>query len=153
MMGKKRNYEKHGETKTDTYLAWKNMRYRCNYKKSSFYKYYGGRGITVCDEWDKSFSAFLSDMGERPKNATLDRINNDKGYFKENCRWISQEVQTRNRDYCKAARLVDPNGVRHVIKKGFVGKFCKENELHSGGISMLLRGKWKTHKGWTGKYL
>lgn len=79
-----------------TYKTWATMKSRCSNEKLSHYKHYGGRGITVCQAWKDSFEAFLADMGERPLGKSLDRIDNDKGYYKDNCRWASKEEQQRN---------------------------------------------------------
>jgi hypothetical protein len=68
---------------------------RCTNQNCSGYEYYGGRGITVCEEW-KEFANFLADMGERPKGTSIDRINVDLGYFKGNCRWATDQVQANN---------------------------------------------------------
>ena len=91
---------KHGNAQrknhSTTYKAWANMRKRCNTPSCVQYKYYGGKGITVCFEWDV-FERFLLDMGERPVGMTLDRIDSSKGYSKENCRWADHTTQVRNR--------------------------------------------------------
>lgn len=80
---------------TKTYGCWRNMLSRCRNKNYFRYKDYGGRGITVCDKW-LQFSGFLEDMGEKPNNLSLDRIDNNKGYYKENCRWTTQKEQMKN---------------------------------------------------------
>lgn len=75
-------------------------------KKSSYYKYYRGRGISVCDSW-KKFENFLLSMGERPEGTTLDRIDNSLGYFPENCRWATHKQQQNN---MRRNRLITYNG-------------------------------------------
>lgn len=91
-----RQREMHGLRKTSTYQIWAQMRARCNNPKHKMYKYYGGRGIKVCDRWNDSFILFLEDMGVRPSGLTLERIDNDKGYFKENCKWATNYEQSCN---------------------------------------------------------
>jgi len=86
----------HGMTRTPTYMSWQAMRQRCNNPGNIGYATYGGRGISVCQEWD-SYEQFLSDMGERPSGWTLDRIDPNGNYCKDNCRWISRKEQNRNR--------------------------------------------------------
>lgn len=79
------------------YTAWANMKQRCNNKKNPRYKDWGGRGITYTLEW-KTFEGFVNDMGhDYELGLSIDRINNDEGYFRENCRWISLSEQTKNR--------------------------------------------------------
>lgn len=81
---------------TSTYNSYHAMKHRCLLPKDPGYKNYGARGITVCQRWLDSFANFLEDMGERPEGTTLDRINNNLGYFKENCRWATRKDQRRN---------------------------------------------------------
>lgn len=71
------------------------MRERCRNPRSAAFKDYGGRGITLCDRW-RDYQAFLNDMGECPEGLSLDRIDNDRGYEPDNCRWANRDVQRRN---------------------------------------------------------
>lgn len=85
----------HGLCKTRVYRIWSGMWERCTNKYLPNYDRYGGRGITVCDRW-KSFENFFEDMGHPPDGFSIDRINNDDGYYKENCRWATRKQQLRN---------------------------------------------------------
>lgn len=76
--------------------TYRNMVSRCNNPKATGYKYYGGRGIAVCDRWQESFFNFLGDMGPRPEDHTLDRINVHGNYTPDNCRWATHIEQGRN---------------------------------------------------------
>lgn len=87
----------HGMHGTRTYRTWRSMLQRCYDPNMPSYEDYGGRGITVCKRWRRSFENFLADMGERPAEMTLDRINNNKSYSKKNCRWADKWTQARNR--------------------------------------------------------
>lgn len=106
-------------------LIFFSMRARCRIKTNKSYSKYGGRGITVCDRWLErldGFSNFLEDMGYRPSPAhSLDRIDNDLGYSKENCRWTTETEQTRNRrvtlrdeDGTPLAEIAERLGVKYM---------------------------------------
>jgi hypothetical protein len=86
----------HGKYGIPEYLVWAAMKRRCNNTKTKDYPGYGGRGIKVCKEWD-SFDQFIIDMGQRPTSKhSIDRINNDEGYSKDNCRWATAKEQANN---------------------------------------------------------
>lgn len=88
----------HGMSNTKIYVCWEEIRKRCRNPKVKAYKHYGARGIDVCDEWYNSFSKFYSDMIEGyEEHLTIDRIDVNKGYYKENCRWATWEVQNYNK--------------------------------------------------------
>ena len=87
----------HGRTYTKAYVAWRNMLRRCSPDHNNKdFKYYGGRGITVCRRWLR-FENFFDDMGESPPGLTLERKNNNGGYFPSNCKWATRKEQCINR--------------------------------------------------------
>jgi len=87
----------HGMKKSPEWGTWSTMRGRCYNQKTIHYADYGGRGITVCDEWRHSFEQFYKDMGDRPTSKhSLDRINNDGNYEPGNCRWATGVQQHNN---------------------------------------------------------
>lgn len=91
-------YEKHGKSHTLAYSSWEHMIARCYDPKNKYYHNYGGRGITVCERWKNSFANFYEDMGECPsKDHSLDRLDNDGTYCKENCKWSTRQEQGRNK--------------------------------------------------------
>lgn len=123
------------DMKKRTKEAWRNMKKRCygnTYHSLYRYKY---RNITVCDEWFGDYEAFVSDMGYKPSlNHTLDRIDNDLGYFKENCRWVSSAVQARNRHNTK---FIDDGGVRRPLTEA-----AKLHDISASVVRSRLARGW-----------
>lgn len=129
---------KHGHCGTLTYSRWKSMMARCYQVNASNYKYYGLRGIKVCDRWH-DFSLFLADMGECPNKAmTLDRINNDIGYELINCRWATKDAQNKNRSYCRPLTF---NGeTKNISEWAFI------LGIRPDAISQRLKSGWAVEK-------
>lgn len=103
---------KHGHwtgKRSSTYLSWASMKQRCDNPNSPAFSAYGGRGIKYDPSWDK-FETFLADMGECPPELELDRIDNNKGYSKENCRWTTHTQNMFN----QRIRCDNKSGIRGV---------------------------------------
>jgi hypothetical protein len=130
---------KHGgfKNRTSEYMSWGAMKDRCNNPNSTAYVRYGGRGITHDPAWT-DFEKFLEDMGlkENPK-LELERIDNDKGYYKENCRWATHKEQTRNRGGKRATRLYTFNN-----KTMCIADWAKEVGISPQSMQKRLNKGW-----------
>lgn len=126
--------QRHGFTKVPEFSVWRAMITRCTKPYAANYKYYGGRGIRVCDRWLGSFQLFLSDMGSRPSPSfTLERINNDGNYEPSNCCWATRAAQYKNR---RGARLIDFDGLSLTAtewgKRMGISEACLRYRLKAG---------------------
>lgn len=117
--------KKHGETVTKNgkraaspeYRTWQMMKNRCHNPKADNWELYGGRGIMVCDDWH-DFNLFLEDMGRRPSLLyTLDRIDVDGHYCKQNCKWATKGQQSQNRR-CLKLTQGEVDRIRSYKRKG-----------------------------------
>ena len=119
------------------YHAWYSMIQRCTNPNNKSYRNYGMRGITVCDRWRHSFELFVADMNLRPSRFhSLDRIDNDKGYFPGNCRWATDRQQRRNRQ--------DNVVLTHEGKSRIVSDWAREIGLSEFTLRKRIRMGWKT---------
>ena len=122
-----------------TYMSWNCAKRRCLSKNTKEYLSYGAVGITMCDRWLASFDAFFADMGERPEGMTLDRIDNTKGYYPENCCWATRSEQQTNKR----------NSYRWVIL-GHTFKSSRDAAKFFGVTGTTIR-YWVGQKGYPGR--
>ena len=129
------------------YTTWCSMRERCENPARPSYRYYGGRGITVCEAW-ASFNQFLSDMGPRPEGTSLDRVDPDGPYSPGNCRWADQATQNANRrrPVCtKPAGRLNADAVREIRRLHTQGATKREMGdrfgVHYTTIAAVITGK------------
>lgn len=124
-------------TFSPTYNTWAGMLARCTNQNHTGYTRYGGAGITVCDTW-LTFENFLADMGEKPRNMSIDRINPALGYFKENCRWATNSEQATNKT--SVPRFL------HDGKNLSAAEWSKITGISSGTIRARIRLGWTTEE-------
>lgn len=124
-------WKTHGHSQMREWRIWFAMKQRCYTKTHVYYRRYGGRGISVCEEWRNSFDAFFRDMGKCPKGMTLDRINNNGNYEPGNCRWATSDEQNNNR---RDNRLLSAFGKTQTMMR-----WAKEYGIRFGTLSERLR--------------
>jgi hypothetical protein len=118
--------------------SYTSMINRCYNKKHPHYKDYGGRGIKVCIRWRKSFFNFLEDMGRKPEGLTLERIDNNKGYYKENCKWATWEEQANNR---RNNKYITYNG-----KTQTMAQWAKEYNIPRNTFYNRIKAGWSIER-------
>ncbi len=141
----KTELEMHGLRCVPEYPVWQLMKDRCFNIKTSAYKDYGGRGITTCDRWKNSFAGFYEDMGPRPTpKYTLERVNNNDGYFPENVIWATRAVNSQNR---RSTKLNKKKVIQ--IRDWFRKKLFTKRELASKfGVCIRTIGHVIYHQTW-----
>jgi hypothetical protein len=118
---------------TRTYRKWDSMIGRCYRPSHPGFKYYSGRGVTVCERW-QDYKAFLTDMGEAPPGLWLDRIDNSKGYEPGNCRWVTPKQSAANR----RKRSQVPGSMRQLARAAGVS--------YARVYQRVTRGLWPLDK-------
>lgn len=117
------------------YGSWRSMIHRCTEPKDDAWSYYGGRGISVCDRWIKSFENFLFDMEPKPTpKYTIERIDNNKNYEPNNCRWATRKEQQRNR---RCNRTIECEGKILCVKE-----WAEYSKIHSRTLTYRLNQGW-----------
>jgi len=105
----------HGMSYSPEYRSWASMKTRCYNKNHMHFKYYGGKGIRVCDKWMHSFAAFYADMGDKPASKhSIGRINNHGDYTPSNCRW---ETHTEQGENTRVNRFIEHNGEKMIVSQ------------------------------------
>lgn len=140
------------------YDIWIQMRARCNNPKNAAYKWYGERGIKVCERWN-SFQAFVEDMGSRPDGMQIDRMDNDGDYEPSNCRWVTSKKNLRNtrrnrqmtafgETKCMSEWLEDE---RCVVNKNTLKNRVFRGWPDEEAISTPTTNKWRTGRAYLGR--
>lgn len=122
--------DKHGMVKTHSWKTWRRIRQRCYYPKINGYANYGGRGISVCDEWNNCFESFRDWAFENgyKEGLSIDRIDVNGNYEPSNCRWVSIKEQANNK---RNSHVLEFNGQRHTISEWAETTGINKNTIRS----------------------
>lgn len=147
-MSYRKPYEKHGAAtagRTPEYASWLAMRDQCSNSNHSEYKNYGGRGVTVCEAWDMSFSEFFRELGPKPSSRhTLDRIDGSRGYEPGNVRWATPKDQANNRRTNKISGYRGKSYTESQLLDRFWSG--KEKDVARVRLHRRLRGGWSVEE-------
>lgn len=137
---KKKSKYKYHDLKSE-YNTWTTMKRRCYNENDLAYKYYGGKGITIYDKWLNDFDSFVEDMGKKPfKNAQIDRIDSDKGYYPDNCRWVTPHDNMLNIKYHKNWGIRKINNTYHVrVTRSYKTRYAKTKDIQK---AIAIRDSW-----------
>lgn len=131
-----------GKNTTGTYRTWQAMKTRCLNKNDKDYVRYGARGISIDKSWENSFAKFFEDMGNRPLHKTLDRIDNNGNYCKENCRWATVQQQSNNGRHNRL--------ITHKGKTLSISQWASLNKIHINTLwHRIVTFKWSIEKSLT----
>jgi hypothetical protein len=135
------NKKTHGDTGSRLYTVWSNMKARCSNPQDNRWKYYGAKGITVCTEWENSYSKFQTWALSNGYSdfLTIDRIDNSKNYCPENCRWATIYVQATNKTYPKGKSGYHGVTTRHVVQLRQENKTLLHQEVSSPELGAYIR--------------
>lgn len=135
-----KRFKKHGGRNSKLYRIWSNMKDRCNNPNCKAFSDYGGRGITVCKEWLADFSAFQkwAFANGYKEGLTIDRKDNDKGYYPDNCRWTDRKVQGNNKRNC---RYITYKGQRKTV-----AEWSEITNIPHDTLLYRLNHGWKTER-------
>lgn len=140
----------HGKRHTRLYRIWLQMKNRCFNENGERYKDYGARGITVCNEWRNNFQAFYdwSMSNGYSDNLTIDRIDNDKGYSPDNCRWATVKEQNRNSRRCD---MISYHGETHCLREwsevlGISYSALRNRKNYGWSVERMMETPVRKHK-------
>ena len=130
----------HGQSKTRLFHLWQSIKARCNNPNNKHYSYYGGRGISLCPEWESDFSRFAewAHNNGYDDTLTIDRIDPDKGYEPSNCKWSTRQEQQSHLRNC---RIFEINGVSHPLNT-----WCKIYNMPHETVRKRLEKGWDIEK-------